>query len=247
MTDGLLLIHAFPLDAGMWEGQILADLLPRERVVAPNLPGFGGAEPAPMGVMTMAVAARACLDALDEAGIERAVACGLSMGGYVALELWHAAPEKMAGFVFANTRSEADTPEAADRRHKLADRLLTEGNVLVASPPPLLSEGASESLRDRVRHDIAAQPVSAIAAAAIGMSRRRDYTGDLATIDVPAVVVASDLDTLIPPEVTVPMADRIPGATLETIAGAGHLSNLEAPERFNDVLRAHLQRCGVEP
>jgi pimeloyl-ACP methyl ester carboxylesterase len=247
MSDGLLLIHAFPMDASMWEEQILADVLPRERVVAPNLPGFGGTEPAPMGVMTMAIAARACLEALDEAGVQRAVVCGLSMGGYVAMELWHAAPERVAGYVFANTRSQADTPEAAEGRHRLAERLLTEGNVLVASPPPLLSDRASEALHDRVRHTIADQPVSAIAAAAIGMSRRHDYTESLGTIDVPTLVVTSDLDTLIPPEVTASIAERVPGATLQTIEGAGHLSNLEAPERFTELLVEHVRRCGVEP
>lgn len=245
MTDGLLLIHAFPLDSRMWEGQILADLLPRERVVAPNLPGFGGSEPAPMGVMTMAVAARACLSALDEAGVERAVVCGLSMGGYAALELWHSARERIAGLVLANTRSQADSPEAAEARHRLADRLSTEGNVLIASPPPLLSEDASERLRDLVSRTIADQPVSAIAAAAVGMSQRRDYTEDLADIDVPTLVVTSDLDSLIPPEVTAELAEHIPGAVLETIEGAGHLSNLEAPERFNGLLASHLERCGV--
>lgn len=245
MTDGLLLIHAFPLDARMWDGQILADLLSRERVIAPNLPGFGGSEPAPMGVMTMAVAARTCIDAMDEAGVERAVICGLSMGGYVALELWHSAPERIAGLVLANTRSQADTPEAAEGRRKLAERLSTEGNVLIASPPLLLSENASEHLGDLVRHTIADQPVSAIAAASIGMSQRRDYTEDLAGVGVPTLVVTSDLDTLIRSEVTAQLADRIPGAALATIQGAGHLSNLEAPERFNELLAGHLERCGV--
>lgn len=242
MTDGLLLIHAFPLDANMWHDQMLGG-----RTVAPHLPGFGGTEAAPLDVMTMNVAARRCLEALDRAGLDRVVVCGLSMGGYVALEMWGFAPERMAGLVLANTRSQADTPEAAEGRLKLAERLRREGNVLVASPPPLLSDRAPEALREKVRAWIADQPASAIAAAAVGMSQRQDRTGDLATIDVPTLVITSDLDSLIPPEITAPMADLIPGATLATIEGAGHLSNLEAPERFTELLREHLARCGVEP
>ncbi len=111
MTDGLLLVHAFPLDARMWEPQLttFADALP---VVAPHLPGFGGS-PAAGEAMTMDAAARRCLEALDEAGVDRAVVCGLSMGGYVTFALRNLAPERVIGLVLANTKAEADTPEAA--------------------------------------------------------------------------------------------------------------------------------------
>ena len=93
MTDGVLLIHAFPLDARMWDPQLAAfgDGVP---VVAPHLPGFGGTAAAGE-VMTMASAAERCVEALDAAGLERAVVCGLSMGGYVAFELWRTAPRSV--------------------------------------------------------------------------------------------------------------------------------------------------------
>src|SRR3990170_6898502 len=111
MTDGLLLLHAWPLDARMWEPQRAA--LPSELpVAAPDHPGFGGSAPAG-GVTTMAACADRALAALDEAGIQRAVVCGLSMGGYTALELWRRAPERLLGMVLANTRAVADTPEGA--------------------------------------------------------------------------------------------------------------------------------------
>jgi 3-oxoadipate enol-lactonase len=242
MTDGLLLVHAFPVDAGMWSGQRLGP-----RTIAPNLPGFGGAEAAPGGVMTMAGAAHACLEAVDAAGLDRAVVCGLSMGGYVAFELWRTAPERVAGLVLANTRSGADTPEGAEARRALAARLTTDGNVLVADPPPLLSAGAPVELWDHVRSMIAAQPAASIAAAALGMAERPDSTPDLAGIRVPTLVITSDGDTLIPSELTTPIADQVPGARLTVIEGAGHLSNLERPDAFNDALRELCARCGVEP
>lgn len=170
MTDGLVLIHAFPLDARMWEGQRLGP-----RTVAPDLPGFGMA-PAGGSTMTMAAAATRCLEVADAAGLGRFVVCGLSMGGYVAFELWRAAPGRIAGLVLANTRSGADTAEAADGRRMLAARLRAEGNVLAAAPPPLLAEGAAEDLQGRVRGWIADQSAEAIAAAAEGMAARVDST-----------------------------------------------------------------------
>ena len=59
---------------------------------------------------------------------------------------------------------------------------------------------------------------------------------------MPTLVVTSDGDTLIPPEVTAGIADRVPGAELVTIADAGHLSNLEAPQAFNEALAHFLDR-----
>jgi 3-oxoadipate enol-lactonase len=244
MTDGLLLIHAFPLDARMWAPQI--EGLGGERTIAPDLPGFGGSDPPASDVTTMADSARRCLQALDAAGLERAVVCGLSMGGYVAFELWRRARDRIAGLVLANTKAEADTPQAADGRRALADRLRNEGNVLIASPPPLLSAAASTALWDQVKSIVAAQPADWIAAAALGMAVRPDSTSDLPGIDVPTLVITAEGDTLIPPDVTSPMADKIPGAKLAVIETAGHLSNLEQPEEFTRLVREHVGRCGVD-
>ena len=109
--DGLLLLHAWPLDARMWEPQVQA-LSPGPSVVAPSHPGFGGT-PAAGPVMTMEACADNALAALDAAGIERALVCGLSVGGYVTFELWRRARERFLGMVLANTRAVADTPEGA--------------------------------------------------------------------------------------------------------------------------------------
>lgn len=242
MTDGILLIHAFPLDARMWEPQlgVFSDALP---VVAPHLPGFGGTASAG-DVMSMASAAERCVEALDAAGVDRAMVCGLSMGGYVALELWRRERERFFGLVLANTRAGADSEEGAAGRRALAERLHAEGNgFLVEQPPPLLSVGASDELRRRVREIIAGQPADSIAAAALGMADRPDSTLDLATIDVPTLVITSDADTLIPPDVTSPMAGQVPRGELVVIEGAGHLSNLEASAEFNELLALHLERC----
>ncbi|HET9671316.1 MAG TPA: alpha/beta fold hydrolase [Actinomycetota bacterium] len=234
MTTGLLLIHAFPLDARMWEPQ-LTTFGARLPVTAPHLPGFGGT-PGPE-VLTMSEAARACVAALDEAGVDTAVVCGLSMGGYVAFELWRTARPRVSAMVLANTRAEPDPPEGAAGRRALAERLGNEGNgFLVESPPPLLSEGAPDDLRARVKAMIADQSPVAIAAAALGMAERPDSVPDLPGIDVPTLVLTGTEDTLIPPDVTAGIAEGVPGAELVRIEGAGHLSNLEAPAAFDTAL-----------
>jgi pimeloyl-ACP methyl ester carboxylesterase len=244
VTDGLLLLHAFPLDARMWEAQLSAfsGVLP---VIAPHLPGFGGTEPAGE-VMTMGVAADHALAELDRAGVDRAVVCGLSMGGYVAFELWRRARHRFAGLVLANTRAEPDTEEGAAGRRTLSERLRREGNgFLVEMPPPLLSQGAPEDLWAYVRRLIADQPADAIAAASLGMAERLDSRPDLPGIDVPTLVITSTDDSLIPSAVSAPIADAIPGATLLVIEGAGHVSNLEQPDTFSGAIEEHVERAGL--
>jgi len=243
VTTGLLLIHAFPLDARMWEPQ-LGLLGARLPVVAPHLPGFGGTEGPE--VLTMALAAEHCVRALDETGVDTAIACGLSMGGYVAFELWRGARPRVAALVLANTRAEPDPPEGAAARRALAQRLGTEGHgFLVEEPPPLLAEDAPADLRERVKAQIADQTPDAIAAAALGMAERPDSVPDLPGIDVATLVITGTADRLIPPDVTAGIADRVPDAELLRIEGAGHLSNLEAPEAFTTALDGMLTRLGV--
>lgn len=244
MPDGLLLLHAFPLDASMWAPQ-LAALRGEVAVVAPNFPGFGDA-PLSGEVSSMDEAAQRAAAAVAASGLDRVVVCGLSMGGYVALAFWRNFRDRVAGLVLANTRAGGDDEAGRERRRALASRLRTEGNgFLVESPPPLLSADAPTELWQHVKSIIAAQSAEALAAASLGMAERPDSSADLPGIDVPTLVITSSEDTLIPPEATSPMADAIPGAQLERIDGAGHLSNLEAPRDFTRLVRSHLVRCGL--
>src|SRR4051812_20177742 len=128
MSDGLLLVHAFPLDARMWERQRFG-----ATTIAPDLPGFGMAASAGP-TMTMALAAERCLQAADDAGLERFVVCGLSMGGYVTFELWRRARDRIAGLVLANTRAGADTPQGGARRRGPSPRPRRGGHAPAGKP-----------------------------------------------------------------------------------------------------------------
>lgn len=239
----LLLIHAFPVDAEMWEPQTSA-LRGEIDVLAPSLPGFGGSPPTG-DVLTMEAAADAVAGELDRAGVDRAVVCGLSMGGYVAFSLWRRHRGRIVGLALADTRAEPDDDAGRERRRGVAEKAQTQGSGAIADePPPLLSEGADPELWERVRAMIRRQPGEAIAAASLGMAERPDSRPDLPDIDVPTTVIVGSADALTPPSMSEPMAEAIPGATLVVLEGAGHLSNLEDPERFTDALRALVARAG---
>lgn len=239
----LLLVHAFPVDASMWDDQVAA-LGSETEILAPSLPGFGGTPPAGE-VLTMDGAADFLAEELDRAGVERALVCGLSVGGYVAFSMWRRHHPRIAGLVLADTRAEPDDDAGRQRRRAVAETARTQGSEAIADdPPPLLSDHAASELWDRVKDMIRRQPGEAIAAASLGMAERPDSRPILEEIDVPTMVVVGADDTLTPPPMSEAMAEAIPQADLAIIPGAGHLSNLEAPAEFTTVLRDVLWRVG---
>jgi 3-oxoadipate enol-lactonase len=239
----LLLVHAFPLDASMWDEQVAA-LKGDVDVLAPSLPGFGGTS-GPGEALTVEAMANSLVAELDGAGVNRAVVCGLSMGGYATFALWRLHRERIAGLLLADTRAEADDDLGKDRRRKLAETVKLEGSEWMAdNPPPLLSEGADPVLWEKVKDIIRRQPAHAIAAASLGMAERVDSRPILSEIDVPTAVIVGSADALTPPEMSQTIADGIPGAELTVLEGAGHLSNLERPTEFTQGVRDLLKRVG---
>jgi pimeloyl-ACP methyl ester carboxylesterase len=239
----LLLIHAFPLDATMWDEQVNA-LRGDGDVLAPSLPGFGGTPPVG-DVLSVDAMADFLAGELDRAGAEKALVCGLSMGGYAAFSLWRLHQNRVAGLLLADTRAEADDDAGRERRRAVAEKMRAEGSGAMAeNPPPLLSEGADPALWERVKGIIRRQPGEAIAAASMGMAERPDSTPILRTIDVPTTIVVGSADAMTPPPMSEAMAEAIPSAELVVLDGAGHLSNLEDPEGFLSALRQLAARVG---
>src|SRR5947208_15517963 len=115
----MVLLHAFPFDAGMWEPQIEA-LAPHWRVIAPTLAAESAGEPS---VDAMADDVAGLVRDLDLSGI---VLGGLSMGGYVAFAFLRRYPSLVRGLVLADTRAGADTPEVRERRSRQQAQVAAE-------------------------------------------------------------------------------------------------------------------------
>jgi len=234
--QAVLLLHAFPLHSGMWARQIAA-LSPRHRVVAPDYRGLGKTPP-PAGPSTMQVVAGDARALLAHLGIERAVVVGLSMGGYVALELFRQSPGLFRGLALCDTRATADTDEGKANRESFAKNALERGLGWVADEmiPKLLREGPGAAEVKEVRDLVSGGTPAGVAAAQRGMAARPDSTATLAAIRCPAIVVVGEGDRMIPVADAEKLATGIAGARLVRIPGAGHLPNIEAPEAFNRAL-----------
>jgi 3-oxoadipate enol-lactonase len=249
----LVFLHAFPLSAEMWEPQLQAPP-PGWKVLAPDLRGFGASADKPQAGPTPASPpevpsvddyAGDVLDLLDRLAVREAVFGGLSMGGYVAFAILRRAPERCRGLVLADTRPGADSSEARVNRDRSLELLAQSGPSGIADSmlPRLLG---SSTLRDRpeiaarVRALIESQPAEAIRNGLLRLKARPDSTLLLPSIRCPVLVIVGSDDVLTPVEESQRMKEAIRGATLAIIQGAGHLSSLEQPQVFGDVVARFL-------
>ena len=242
--EPLVLLHAFPLNGRMFETQMKA-FSGSYRVVAPDYPGFGRSPrtPAQPDIHYYAEGVRSLLDRLH---LERVVLGGVSMGGYVAFECMRLFPERITALILANTRPEPDSEEMRETRDEMAFRVAQEGvGVLVElqmerllAPDTLQNE---EILVESVRAMILDNSPDGAVAALGAMRERPDSTPLLGEIGVPTLVVGGEEDGIATPEVMGDMAAKIPGARHVTVPRTGHLSNLEAPEKFNAALKEFLE------
>jgi len=239
----VVLLHGFPLNARMWEGQ-LALSGTGWHVIAPQFRGVDGATVDPPGASVDDYAGDV-IDLLDGLHIKQAVIGGLSMGGYVAFAMLRHAARYFQGLILADTKPQADTPEAVEGRKKLLALVQEKGPAAVADEmvPKLVGETTRKTrpeVAEHVRSLILASSADAIAGEIRALMSRPDSTPLLATIHFPTLIVVGDEDTVTPPTLSHEMRDAIAGSELAVIPGAGHMSNLEQPESFNAALARFL-------
>ncbi len=242
----LVLLHAFPLGARMWEPQLA---LAEEgwHVVAPDLRGFNGGRLQGAAAMTMEDYASDVADLLQTLGVRHAVIGGLSMGGYVTLALYRRAPELFRGLVLADTRAEADTPEGRLGRERMIALARTAGAAGIADDMlPRLLGATTHATRPAtgplVRGLIQSNAPDVIAAALHAMMTRSDSTHLLPSVTAPTLVLVGEEDVLTPPPLSASMATAISDAELVVLPQAGHLASLEQPQLFNAAVARFLHR-----
>jgi pimeloyl-ACP methyl ester carboxylesterase len=239
----LVLLHAFPLNARMWERQLaLAEA--GWHVIVPQLRGFDGGTGEPQASSVDDYAGDV-IDLLDSLHIDEAVIGGLSMGGYIAFAVLRHAARYVHALILADTKPQADSPEALEGRKRLLQTLEAHGPGGVADEmiPKLLGETTRRerpAVVARVRELVLASSSVAIAGAIRALMSRPDSSGLLATIHVPTLILVGLEDTVTPVANALEMQRGIGGAELVQIPRAGHLSNLEQPEAFDAALARFL-------
>ncbi len=240
----LVLLHAFPLDARMW--QAAGSRVPGPRAVyavdLPGTPGNTGDLPEP----SLDASADAVAELLAGIGVTSAVVAGLSMGGYVALSLLERYPSLVAGVGLVDTKAVADTPEAAANRRARADRLEGSGTVddVLPDVDVLLGEttlAAHPDVREQVLDWVREQVPAGLAWSQRAMAARPDRSSVLRAFTGPVTVVVGDEDGVTPVEQAEAMAAG--GATLVVVRGAGHLTAVEDPDTVANALAELARRA----
>lgn len=240
----ILMVHGYPFNRTLWDEQVEA-LSSRHRVIAPDLRGFGESDAAP-GTATMNLMARDLALLLNHLGIVRAAVCGLSMGGYVALALYKQLPSRIRALVLADTRAQPDTEDAKQTRFQQAEKALSEGMAGIADgmlPKLLTPETVSKhpEVVKRVRDMMLKTKPEGAAAALRGMAERDDQTELLAKITVPVLILVGAEDAITPVADSEKMHAAISGSHLVVLENAGHVSNIERTEQFNNALLSFLK------
>jgi len=235
-ATAIVFLHGVGSDKSVWHPQ-LDHFGSERRAIAFDYPGYGDSDPAPQGTTRDDYAA-AILSAMSELDVSRAHICGLSLGGVIAIALHHAAPERCASLILADSFARHPDGQAIYDRSAAASsdmRGMAEARVDV-----LLAQPADPTVRHEVVETMARIDPAAfrIGAEAVWLADQADRA---AQIRVPTLVVCGAEDKVTQPALSHALAQLISGARYEEIANAGHLTNLERPDTFNALVEAFIR------
>jgi len=234
----LVCLHGIGGDATSFTPQ-LHGLSKTRRVLAWNMPGYGGSEP--LAEMSFASLCDRLCAALDALGIARAVFAGQSIGGMLAQEMAIRHPHRVAALVLIATVPAFGGRDDSFRDTFLAARLapldkgMTMTELAEEAIPAVLGPAVDKTTRHNAIAAMAAIPATAyrqVLATLVSFDRRADQH----RITCPCCVIAGALDDNSPSRVMEKMADRLPHATFHIIENAGHLVNSEAADACNRII-----------
>jgi pimeloyl-ACP methyl ester carboxylesterase len=240
----VVFVHGFPFDKSSWQPQIAA-LQKNFRVIAYDIRGFGKStsDQSEFSIEQFADDLVALLDALL---LERVTVCGLSMGGYVVLNAVNRYPGRFAKIILADTQCVADTEEGREKRFQAIRQIEEQGltgytdaylkNVFTKSS----IENQSPAV-DAIRKVILNTPISTFVSSLKALAHRHETCSVLNSIRMPAMIICGKEDIVTPPERSLFLSQNIPHSRLHIIADAAHLSNLEQPEIFNNLLLSFIE------
>jgi 3-oxoadipate enol-lactonase len=244
-AEPVVLLHGFPLNGAMWD-EVVPALADRYHVIVPDLRGHGQTE-APAGPYETVDHAGDVVALLDRLGIARAAVVGLSMGGYIALQLMTRYADRLTSVVLADTMGRGDSAERKQARADQAEVIRKDGLALFSDMvmPRMFSSsvfGERPALVERFRQTILSQRPEAVIAALQGLASRPDMLGALAEVRLPTLVLVGGEDAATTPDDSRELAGVIQSSELVVLPGAGHMSCWEDPAAFNTAIRGFLDR-----
>lgn len=246
----VIFLHPTPLDHDYWRPLIAR--VPGIRAIVPDLRGHGASElgeALPIGsfslvpdapVLTMKQLAEDTLELLDRLSIERAVFAGCSIGGYVLLELWRQAPERMRGLAFVCSKPQPDAEPALQKRvANIEQARAGKVTAMFDGMAHTLIGATARSLRPAIVAELQSHmtlTADALVAVQAGLATRPDSIPTVATIDVPVLAIAGGEDTTVTPA-DMDAFQAAPGnCEYHVLPNAGHFAAYEQPEKIAEIV-----------
>jgi 3-oxoadipate enol-lactonase len=240
----IVFLHSFGHNKTLWFPQLTHFLELGYRVVAPDMPGHGDSSFDPDN-HTVDRIAQLYIELFAELNLQQVVLVGISMGGYIALRMWARRPELVSALVLSNTKAEADSEEIVSRRRLQIANINKHGltEFVETGAPKRLSPVVREErpwVLDSIKMMNFTVSAEANAATLEAMAVKKDDVNTLASISVPTLITTGSDDIFIPRSSAGVLTEGIKRSQLHVIQNTGHVSNLENPTRYNQVVQDFL-------
>lgn len=238
-APAIIFIHGFPLNKTMWNKQI-EELKKDYFVIAYDIRGHGSTDSG-NDDFSIELFANDLLRLMDALKIDKTILCGFSMGGYIALNAIENHPERFNSLILCDTNCTADDREAKEKRTKSIESIKLNGLEQYADEslkklfsPISLSKKTEEIAL--VREMIIKTSTESVCKTLLALAKRKETCSRLHEITVPVLILVGNEDEITAPNLAIAMHEKIKSSTIHIIENAGHLSNMENPEQFNNYL-----------
>lgn len=239
----IIFLHGFPFDKSTWQLQ-MAYLETSFRCIAIDIRGFGKSTYFENN-LSIDLFTDDLIHIMDALRIEKAVICGLSMGGYIALNAVKKHADRIDALVFCDTQCIADSSEAKEKRYKTIEDISNNGksNFVNKFTNSIFCEHTHNNKPEivaNVKTLVSANAESIIISGLKALANRSETCSVLPEIQMPTLIVCGQEDALTPVSQSEFMHQQIKGSKLHVIENAGHMSNLEQEDEFNKVIHQFL-------
>ncbi|MBC7845174.1 MAG: alpha/beta hydrolase [Flavobacterium sp.] len=239
----IVFLHGFPFDKTMWQEQ-LDFLKTTHRVIACDIRGFGKStdEESHLG---MDLFANDLILFIDKLGLEKVIICGLSMGGFIALNAMKRFPSRFEALILCDTQCIADSREVKAKRYKNIEDIkeygvthFNEGFIKKVFHEDSITN--KPELVKQLRNVVFSNSQHIICQGLVALAERSETCPILNKITIPTLIICGRDDAVTPLDESKFMNKNIKDSVLHVINNAGHVSNLEEPAKFNKLLRDFL-------
>lgn len=239
----IIFLHGYPFDKTMWQGQ-LAFLQSSYRLLPCDIRGFGKSTDQDSS-LSIDLFAQDLVLFMDALNIDKAIVCGLSMGGFIALNAQKRFPERFEALILCDTQCIPDSPEVKEKRYATIEEISTNGAAgfnegFIKSVFHKSTLANKKELVAKLRQVVFFNSKHIIKQGLLALAERSETCSSLNEIRIPTLIICGREDEVTPLAQSEQMHASITGSILQVIEHAGHVSNLEQPDIFNQHLHNFL-------